>query len=195
MSQVLLDAADRTVRFARAGVEINLGSIGKGYALDRVSANLRRDHVRTALLSGGSSSIVALGEGVDGQGWLVGLRHPREQSARLATLRLQDCAMATSGSGEQYFESAGKRYGHILDPRSGVPAQGVAGVTVVTSSGAVADALATAFFVGGRALAENYCRNHPDVLVLILEENDLDRPLIFGSHPGATAVADNRNTV
>src|SRR5262249_18602388 len=91
----------------------------------------------------------------------------------------------TSGTGEQYFESEGKRYGHILDPRSGVPAQGVAGVTVVTSSGAVADALATAFFVGGCDLANAYCQHHPDVLVIMQPENDAAGPTVFGSHPGA----------
>jgi thiamine biosynthesis lipoprotein len=182
MSQVLLNAADRTVRFVRPGVEINLGSIGKGYALDRVSANLRKRDVRTALLSGGSSSVVAVG-GRD-QGWAVGVRHPRKTGFRVATLRLQDAAMATSGAGEQYFVSEGKRYGHILDPRSGVPAGGVAGVTVVASSGAVADALATAFFVGGSELAEKYCANHPGVLALMVPEEPLGRPQVFGSHPG-----------
>src|SRR5262249_44266892 len=105
MDQVVLNAADRTVRFVRPGVEINLGSIGKGYALDRVSADLRRNGVRTALLSGGSSSVVAVGGGIHKEGWMVGVRHPRKRNSRLATLRLRDCAMATSGTGEQYFEN------------------------------------------------------------------------------------------
>lgn len=182
MSQVLLNAADRTVRFSRPGVEINLGSIGKGYALDRVSTSLREREVRTALLSGGSSSIVAVG--AQDQGWVVGIRHPRQRGSRMATLRLRDAAMATSGAGEQYFVSEGKRFGHILDPRSGVPARGVAGATVVASSGAVADALATAFFVGGSELADEYCSNHPQVLALMVQEDPSARPQVFGSHSG-----------
>ncbi len=182
MSHVLLNAADHTVRFARPGVEINLGSIGKGYALDQVSRNLRAWGVRAALLSGGSSSVVAVG-GHD-RGWVVGVRHPRKTGFRIATLRLRDAAMATSGTGEQYFMSEGKRYGHILDPRSGMPAHGLAAVTVVASSGAVADALSTAFFVGGCELANEYCRNHPEVLALMVREDAPHRPQVFGSHSG-----------
>lgn len=185
MNQVLLNPAERTVRFARPGVEINLGSIGKGYALDRVSTDLRRDAVRTALLSGGRSSVVAVGGGRHNEGWVVGVGHPQKRDSRLATLRLRDCAMGASGIGEQYFEHDGKRYGHILDPRSGVPARGVAGVTVIASSGAIADALATAFFVGGCELADTYCRHHPDVLALMLPEDPGARPMVFGSHTGA----------
>ncbi len=183
MSHLALNAADRTVRFLRPGVEINLGAIGKGHALDVVSANLRARKVTTALLSGGSSSVVAVGG--DDQGWVVGIRHPRKRDSRVATLRFKDSALATSGAGEQYFVSENRRYGHILDPRSGVPARGVACVTVVATSGAVADALSTAFFVGGSELAGRYCGNHPDVLALILPEDPASRPEIFGSHPRA----------
>ncbi len=183
MSNLIVNAADRTVRFLRPGVEINLGAIGKGHALDVVAANLRARKVRTALLSGGSSSVVAVGG--DDQGWVIGIRHPRKRDSRVATLRLKDSALATSGAGEQYFVSENRRYGHILDPRSGVPARGVAGVTVVATSGAVADALSTAFFVGGSELANRYCGNHPDVLALIVPEHPTSRPEIFGSHPRA----------
>lgn len=181
MRHVILDAASRSVKFKLAGVEINLGSIGKGYALDRVAAGMRARGVRSALLSGGSSSVLAVGNG-SGGGWQVGVRHPRMRGSRLAILRLRDCAMATSGSGEQYFESGGKRYGHIIDPRSSMPAEGVASVTVVAASAAVADALATAFFVGGKDLAERYCLCHPGVLVLLLQEPDLKQPLVIGEN-------------
>jgi len=187
MSQLWLDAARRSVRFAKPGVEINLGSIGKGFALDRAAARLGEHGLRTALLSGGRSSVVALGG--DQGGWLVGVRHPHQPGCRMATIRLKNAAMATSGAGEQYFVAGGRRYGHILDPRSGVPAHGVAGATVVASSGAVADALATAFFVGGADLAERYCRNHHQVLALLVPEDPTDQPQVFGSHRGAAIEA------
>jgi len=182
MSQLALNAADRTVRFLRPGVEINLGAIGKGHALDQVATSLRRRKVGDALLSGGSSSVVAVGGG--GGGWLVGIRNPRRTGARVANLRMKDCALATSGAGEQYFVSNGRRYGHIFDPRTGVPAEGIAGVSVVAASGAVADALSTAFFVGGSGLAGRYCANHPGVLALVVPEDPTRPPEIFGSHPG-----------
>lgn len=179
--KLLLNHEERTIQFGGAGVEINLGSIGKGYALDRVAASMRRQRVRTALLNAGSSSMRAIGDGGRQTGWLVGLRHPRYKNRRLAQLRIRDCALSTSGSEEQFFEHDAKRYGHIIDPRSGQPAEGVTSVTVVAESAAVSDALATAFYVGGRALAESYCAAHPDVLVIMLESNS-ETPVVIGSN-------------
>lgn len=190
MQNLVLDSESRTARFNRPGIEINLGSIGKGYALDRIASNMRARGVSAALLSGGSSSVLAMGSGWRAEGWVVGVRHPLRKNARIAELRLWNCGMATSGGGEQYFESEGKRYSHIIDPRTGVPAEGVAGVTVVARSAAVADALATAFYVGGRTLAERYCSSHRDVLAIVVEDvgvkeggvatRELARPLIIG---------------
>jgi thiamine biosynthesis lipoprotein len=181
-NQLLLDDAARTIHFLRTGTEVNLGSIGKGYALDRVATSIR-DRVPIALLNAGASSICAIGAGDRDQGWSVGLRHPRHKNRRLATLRLRDCALSTSGSEEQFFEHDGQRYGHIIDPRSGWPAQGVTSVSVVARSGAISDALATAFYVGGRELAERYCSSHPDVLGIMLESSS-KTPVIIGSHGG-----------
>ena len=181
--KLLLDHESRTIRFAQPGVEINLGSIGKGHALDCVAC-LIGNRVRTALLNAGASSIRAIGSGERGQGgWSVGLRHPRDKNRRLGLLRIRDCAMSTSGSEEQFFEHGGKRYGHIIDPRSGWPADKVTSVTVVAGSTAVSDALATAFYVGGRELAESYCATHPDVLAIMLESNS-ETPLVIGSNSG-----------
>jgi FAD:protein FMN transferase len=180
--KLLFDCESRAIRFARPGVEINLGSVGKGYALDRVAATMS-ERVRAALLSAGSSSIRAIGGGIDG--WMVGVRHPVDKERRLAVVRLRDAALSTSGAEEQFFEYGGKRYGHIIDPRTGWPACRVSSVTVIASSptvrAAVADALATAFYVGGPELAAGYCDSHPGVLVLMLESG-AERPILFGSN-------------
>lgn len=181
-NQLLLDDETRTIRFLQAGIEVNLGSIGKGYALDRVAASIR-DRVRMALLNAGASSICVIGAGNRDQGWSVGLRHPGDKNQRLATLRLHDCAVSTSGSEEQFFEHGGQRYGHIIDPRTGRPAQDVTSVSVVARSGAVSDALATAFYIGGRELAERYCAAHRQVLVIMLESSS-ETPVVIGSHDG-----------
>ena len=179
--QILLDRKDRTIRFAQRGVEINLGSIGKGYALDRIAASMR-GRVESALLNAGASSICALGAGERGQnGWRVGVRDPRSRNQRLAMLRLRDCALSTSGSEEQFFEHEGKRYGHIIDPRTGRPSQSVVSVSVVAHSAAVSDALATAFYVGGRELAEDYCTSHAEVMAIMLER-DAGHPVIIGEN-------------
>lgn len=181
IDKLFLDGQSSTIRFMHPGVQINLGSIGKGYALDCLKSKIRGP-VKTALLSAGSSSLLAIGSGGRGEnGWAVGIRHPRSKDTRLAVLRLRDAAMATSGDEEQFFEYGGKRYGHIIDPRSGRPAEKVTSVTVVTQSGAVADALATAFYVGGRELAESYCATHTGVLVILLPAG-ADGPVILGNH-------------
>ena len=179
--RLLLDPESRTIQFERPGVRINFGAIGKGCALDRIASTME-PRIRTALLSAGSSSIRAIGSGDRGHaGWSVGVRHPRQKNRRLAVLRIRDCGMATSGGEEQFFEYGGKRYGHIIDPRSGQPAETVNSVTVVAQSAAVADGLATAFYVGGIELAERYCSTHPGVLSLILERG-AERPVVFGSN-------------
>ena len=82
---------------------------------------------------------------------------------RLATLHVSDRALGTSGSGTQYFHYAGKRYGHVIDPRTGRPAEGVLSVTVIAAEAAEADALATAFYVLGPDRTAEYCRTHQDV--------------------------------
>ena len=186
--KLLLDETKRTVRFAREGMEINLGSIGKGYALDS-AADLMSTRVSTALLNAGSSSMRAVGNGEHGKGWLVGLRNPRSKLRRLGVLRLRDCALSTSGSEEQFFEHQGQRYSHIIDPRSGWPASGVTSVSVVAPTAAISDALATAFFVGGRQLAEPYCQTHTNVLAIMIESHAA-APISFGQSSGCDGLQD-----
>lgn len=174
--KLLFDEQERTIQFAQPGVKINLGSIGKGYALDRIA---RQSRLSNALLSAGSSSFLALGRGT-GNGWTVGVRHPEYKERRLAIIHLRDAALSTSGSEEQFFEYEGQRYGHIIDPRSGQPADRVTTVSVIAPSAALTDALATAFYVGGKDLAEAYCATHPDVLVLLLGRG-ATQPILIGN--------------
>jgi len=135
--------------------------------------------VDRSIYSAGDSSIEAVG--APRGGWPIALRG-HDTGARLW---LRQGALATSGAGEQGFEHNGVRLGHVLDPRTGWPARGVSRVTVVASDAADADALATAFFVGGPALAERFLTDHDDVLVIF----NLDasaRPRIMGRACGAT---------
>jgi thiamine biosynthesis lipoprotein len=169
MEHVTIDATAGTVRLAAPGVALNLGSIGKGHALDRVGEELRRAGVTTALLTAGASSVLALGPGPDGQGYLVGLRDPGDHARRLGTVRLHGAALGVSGIGEQSFTAGGRRLGHIIDPRTGWPVEGRTHVAVVAPTAALADALATAFFVGGSTVAEQYVEDHPEVSALIME--------------------------
>jgi FAD:protein FMN transferase len=183
MTAVLFDDGSRTVRFQRSGMELNLGSIGKGYALDRMAKLMRARGAGNALISAGGSSAVALGG--RGEGWTVDIRSRQVARGRLARLRLRDGALATSGAGEQFFEVDGRRYGHVIDPRTGWPASGVLSVSVVTAEGAVSDALSTAFLVGGLELARRYCASHPQTLALLTADDGRPRPVVLGAFAGA----------
>lgn len=180
--KLVLDDASMTVAFKQPGVEINLGSIGKGHALDVVSEHFKREN-EPALLSAGASSFLATGAE---RAWLVGIRHPSGKQKRMASVRLHECAMSTSGCEEQFFESGGRRFGHIIDARTGWPAETVSSVTVVANAAALSDALATAFFVGGSELAERYCAKHADVLAIMLEAG-AQRPIAIGNNKHCTA--------
>ena len=153
MRHVELDPETRRVRFTQPGVEINPGAIGKGWAVDRAVEWLADRGVDRVLIHGGSSSVRARGTqgfgGVGRRGWKVGLRHPLLPGLRLATLTLADRALGTSGSGTQFFVDRGRKIGHILDPRTGRPAEGVLSATVLAPDAATADALATALYVLG----------------------------------------------
>jgi thiamine biosynthesis lipoprotein len=180
MRHVHLDAERRTVRFQRPGLTLNLGSIGKGYALDRAADLMRQQHgVPAALLHGGSSSVLALGGPGPDHGWALGVRHPWVPARRLAVLHIRDRALGTSAATFQHFEYNGRKLGHILDPRTGWPAEGMASATAVAATAADADALATAFFVRGVDFARAYCASHPDTGAVLLPDG-ADRPVVFG---------------
>ena len=100
--------------------------------------------------------------------WSVGLRHPLKPEVRLAEFLLTDQALGTSGSGSQFFHYQGKRYGHILDPRTGWPAEQVLAATVIAPTAEQADALSTAFYVLGVAGAQSYCQTHPEISALLV---------------------------
>jgi thiamine biosynthesis lipoprotein len=181
MQHVELDAPRCSVRYHRPGLEINLGSIGKGYALDRMGALLaKRWNLPAVLLHGGSSSVYARGDPHgDGQGWRIRIRHPWTPNRCLASVWLRDRALGTSAATFQHLEHEGKKLGHILDPRTGWPAGGVASVSVVAPAGADADALSTAFYVGGLDVARRYCAAHPGTGAILLEEGSA-HPLVVG---------------
>jgi len=220
---VELNPAERTIRFRKPGVKINVGSIGKGYALDVCTERLLALGMADFLLHGGQSSVLARGsqalaassplslrerarvraageEGADsadlaennsqgpqplllsghqpkvgrerGVEWEVGVCDPRQPGRRLAVVRLDDRALGTSGGQFQSFRHQGRRYGHILDPRSGWPAEGVFSATVVASTAALADALSTAFYVMGPQPSLDYCRIHPEIGMIMLCPDD-----------------------
>jgi thiamine biosynthesis lipoprotein len=185
MQGVTLDTERRTVRYLRAGLEINLGSIGKGYALDRMARLLGESWgAGQMLLHGGTSSVYARGcPPEDERGWQIGILHPWERQRRLARVWLRDRALGTSAATHQHLEYNGQKLGHILDPRTGWPASGVASASVLAPSAAEADALSTAFYVGGVEVSRRYCADHPGVAAILLPDGEGAEPVVMGLAP------------
>lgn len=192
LQQVELGAISRRIRFLSPGdvpavetgrVELDLGGIGKGYAIDRSAGILREQQVRDFLIHGGYSSLYAAGMHCDQPGWPVGLKNPLLEQGDYVTVFLQDQGLSTSGTNVQFFRHEGRRYGHILDPRSGWPAEGLLSVTVLAPTAAEADALSTAFYVMGADAALAWCRDHPSIgaiLVPSTSSSTVLRPIVVG---------------
>ncbi len=164
-NEMVIDEVAKTIQKTRSDVKINSGGIGKGFALDKMAACLKNHDVDSFLLHGGHSSILAAGHrlDVDSQvGWRIAVRHPEQAQRIIGELRLENTGLGTSGPANQYFYFNGVRYGHIIDPRSGVPVGGMLSITVLNPSAARADALATGLFVLGLDAAIEYCHQFPE---------------------------------
>ena len=136
------------MRLKRRGMAIGTGGIGKGYALDHAGENLRRAGIQNYMLFGGGQVQVHGRRG--DRAWRVGIQHPRNAESYFAYLEETDASISTSGDYEHFFVDAqGKRWHHIIDPRTGLPADKAMSVTLVTDLGVYADALSTAVFVMG----------------------------------------------
>jgi FAD:protein FMN transferase len=146
-----LDAAAQTVSFDQAGIEMDPGGIGKGYAVDRMVAILKQHGVEQALVDGAGSSIYGLGAPPDEpRGWTVNIKQPGRPDRSAAQVFLKDMSMSTSGSYEKFFRAEGRTYAHIMDPRTGYPAQGSASVSVIAPRTIDTEAWAKPYFVNGR---------------------------------------------
>jgi thiamine biosynthesis lipoprotein len=155
-AHVVLNAADKTVRFDQAGVELDLGGIAKGYAVDRVVRLLVDRRIAAALVSAGGSTIYALGAPPGRRAWEVAIQDPADARKTALTVQLKDRAVSVAGSSEKWFEADGVRYSHIMDPRTGSPVQGVLSVAVLAATGTAGDALDDAFYVLGPQRSKGY---------------------------------------
>jgi len=152
-----LDAAAQTVWFDRPGVELDPGGIGKGYAVDRMVDVLRQKGFSIALVAGSGSSIYGMGAPPEEpKGWRVEIRDPRDSHKAAAEVFLKDTSMSTSGSYEKFFRAEGRTYAHIMDPRSGYPAQGSVSVSVIAPRTIDSEAWAKPYFVNGRQWAAKH---------------------------------------
>lgn len=153
------------------GAMLDLGAIAKGYAGKMCRDVLKENGVESAVLSIGGN-VQTVGENPKDDYWKIALRNP-DGGQYLCNILVGETAVVTSGGYERYFEIDGKRYHHIIDPSTGRPANSeFKSVTVVAEDGAVADALSTAFYVGGLELVKNYLAEHPEIGVIIYTVDD-----------------------
>jgi thiamine biosynthesis lipoprotein len=154
---IRLDAAAGTVSFDRTGVELDPGGIGKGYAVDHMVSVLRQQGFQIALVAGSDSSIYGMGAPpTEPKGWRVEIKDPWHPRRIAAETFLKDMSMSTSGSYEKFFRADGRVYAHIMDPRTGYPAQGSISVSVVAPRTIDSEAWAKPYFVNGRQWAEKH---------------------------------------
>lgn len=163
--------SDSTVTIP-ADAKVDLGGIAKGFTSARVMEIFRENGVENGILSLGGN-VQALGTKPDGSLWRVGLQDPADERALFATLELADKAVITSGAYERNFEQDGIVYHHIIDPRTGYPAEsGLSSVTIVSDDGTLADGLSTALYIMGKEAAVEFWRSHRDDFDMVLLADD-----------------------
>lgn len=145
---IILDKKEQTIFLKTEGMKLGLGGIGQGYIADKIKALLLSKGCSSGLVNV-SGDIFAWGRQPDGKPWTVGIVNPMNKNKIIATFPLENSAVETSGSYEKFVVFDGKRYSHIIDPRTGYPAMGVVSVSVFAKQTEIADALATGIFVLG----------------------------------------------
>lgn len=164
--KIIIDEENNIIEFQNQNMEIDLGGIAKGYALDCAVVKLRQAGIRSALLNAGGD-IYCLGKKFS-KPWKIAIKHPRSERT-IKILSLKDKAVATSGDYEQYFVKEDKRYSHILDPKTGFPAEsGVISVTVIADDCLTADASATSIFILGKDRAGDLAKRFNAVVASIV---------------------------
>ena len=165
---ILLDAKSNTVRFAKEGVEIDPGGIGKGYAVDKMVAVLKEDGITSGLVSASGSSIYGIGAPPNEPGWKIKIRDPKDASKSVAEVVLHDNSLSTSGNYEKFFFADGKLYSHIMDPRTGYPSEGMLAVSVVSPKTIDSEAWCKPYYIRGREWAGQHKK--PEFKVFLCED-------------------------
>ncbi|MCF6157978.1 MAG: FMN-binding protein [wastewater metagenome] len=167
-----------SIFFKNDKTQIDLGAIGKGFAVDKALEVIKQYGIDNACINLGGN-IYTLGSPAGRSIWKVGVQHPRKSGEILGYLRLRDEATATSGDYERFFEINGKRYSHIIDPRTGRPVNGVIASTVVAPTGTDVDALSTSIFVLGPKEGIALIKNIPGTDALIAYEGNGGKIMIY----------------
>ena len=169
--KIVLDPGAQTVFLKDKGMKLGFGGIGQGYVANRCKQLMQSMGIAAGLLNV-SGDIVTWGKQPDGNNWRIGIANPKDKTAVISWLSVSDVSIVTSGNYEKFVMVNGKRYGHILNPHTGYPAQGVGSVTIVSPDVELSDALATGVFVMGVEKGLNLINQLHGVECLIIDEDN-----------------------
>ncbi|MFZ3091637.1 MAG: FAD:protein FMN transferase [Nitrospirota bacterium] len=165
---IIIDEKQGTIFLRKKGMSIDLGGIAKGYASDRAKAVLKQQGV-TSGIAAVAGDINAFGRKMDGSKWRIGIEHPRKKGAFIGVIELQDEAVSTSGDYERFFIKDGRRYHHIIDPKTGEPSDKCQSVTVIAKEGTATDALSTGIFIMGPEKGIELVERLPNIGAVIVD--------------------------
>lgn len=165
--RIKLDEASRTIFFKRKALEIDLGGMGKGYALEAILEILKESEISNAFLSFGGSSLYGLGSPPEQSGWPFSFRVSKDKNAQPIAVRLHDIGFSMSANYNRQFVIEGKAYGHIFNPQSGKPAEGLLAAAVIHESPLRAEILSTAFMAMGWEESQVFLDRHRDVKAIL----------------------------
>ncbi|PKA96761.1 thiamine biosynthesis lipoprotein [Flavobacteriaceae bacterium MAR_2009_75] len=166
---IVLDSATSSIFLELKGMKIGFGAIGKGYAADKAKVLLMNEGLSAGIINA-SGDMNSWGVQPNGQPWQVAITNPLNTNKVFATLPLNNNAVVTSGNYEKYLILNGKRYTHIIDPRTGYPSFGISSVTIFAPSAELADALATSVFVMGKDVGIDRINQIPKVECILIDD-------------------------
>ncbi|MNK24643.1 Thiamine biosynthesis lipoprotein ApbE precursor [compost metagenome] len=168
---IQLNEEKRTVFIQNKGTKIELGAIGKGFIAQKIKIKLQNLGVSGGLINAGGD-LITWGKNEFGEEWRVGIVDPEKKSKSIAWLNLENKAVATSGSYERFAEINGKKYAHIIHPKTGYPVSGLQSVTIISADAELCDAVATSIFLLGREKGLEFVNRFDDLQCFIVDEND-----------------------
>ncbi|MBT8307965.1 MAG: FAD:protein FMN transferase [Maribacter sp.] len=169
--KIILNEADRTVFLKEKGMKISFGAIGKGYAAEKAKELLVSKQVVAGIINA-SGDLTTWGTKASGEKWLIGIANPLSKDKIFSWLPVVESSVATSGNYEKYVIINGKRYSHIIDPRTGYPSQGINSVSIFAKGAEFCDALATAVYIMGKDAGLGLINQLPEAEVIIVDSNN-----------------------
>jgi FAD:protein FMN transferase len=168
---ILLDKINSTVFLKEKGMRIGFGGIGKGYAAERAKTVMQQSGADSGIVNA-SGDLATWGVQPDGKPWAVGIANPNDITKAFSWLNISDMAIATSGNYEKFIMINGKKYSHTIDPKTGLPVQGIKAVTIISPNAEIADAMATPVMIMGTKVGLNMVNQIKGLECIIIDDNN-----------------------